>query len=56
MIGATQFTAATGATGAGVKIGVVDDGIDQTNPFFDPAGYSTRPASRRAGSSGRRRR
>src|SRR5262245_317769 len=39
IIGATQFTAATGATGAGVKVGVVDDGIDATNPFFNPAGY-----------------
>lgn len=39
IIGATQFTAATGATGAGIKVGVVDDGIDETNPFFNPAGY-----------------
>jgi len=39
IIGATQFTAATGATGAGIKVGVVDDGIDATNPFFNPAGY-----------------
>ena len=29
--------------GAGIKIGIVDDGIDQTHPFFDPAGY-TMPA------------
>ena len=26
--------------GDGIKIGVVDDGIDPTNPFFDPAGYT----------------
>jgi subtilisin family serine protease len=40
VIGATQLEAATGASGAGVKIGVVDDGIDQTNQFFNPSGYS----------------
>ena len=40
VIGATAFTATTGATGAGVKIGVVDDGIDQTNPSFDPSGFT----------------
>ncbi len=29
-----------GATGQGIKIGFIDDGIDQTHPFFDPAGYT----------------
>jgi subtilisin family serine protease len=29
--------------GQGVKIGVIDTGIDQTHPFFDPTGY-TMPA------------
>ncbi len=29
-----------GADGTGMKIAVVDDGIDQTNPFFNPAGFS----------------
>jgi subtilisin family serine protease len=29
--------------GAGVKIAIIDDGVDQTHPFFDPAGY-TMPA------------
>ncbi len=29
--------------GQGIKIGVVDEGVDQTHPFFDPAGY-TMPA------------
>src|SRR5207248_1599522 len=40
LIGADVLHAATGARGQGVKIGVVDDGVDQTNPFFNPAGYS----------------
>jgi minor extracellular serine protease Vpr len=45
VMGATAYWAATGARGTGVKIGVVDDGVDQTNPFFAatgmqyPAGY-----------------
>jgi minor extracellular serine protease Vpr len=43
MIGATAFTAATGDTGAGIKIAIVDDGIDQANPFLDPKGYSYPP-------------
>jgi subtilisin family serine protease len=29
--------------GNGIKIGVIDDGIDQTHPFFDPRGF-TMPA------------
>ena len=29
--------------GTGIKIGVIDDGVDQTHPFFDPSGY-TMPA------------
>ncbi|MDX6512295.1 MAG: minor extracellular serine protease Vpr [Gaiellaceae bacterium] len=40
VIGADVLRATTGASGAGVKIGVVDDGVDPTNPFFDPTGYS----------------
>ncbi|HEX2293440.1 MAG TPA: S8 family serine peptidase, partial [Gaiellaceae bacterium] len=40
IIGAPAFTAATGAAGNGVKIGVVDDGIDQMNPSFSPGGFS----------------
>jgi subtilisin family serine protease len=33
----------SGTTGEGIKIGIIDDGVDQTHPFFDPAGY-TMPA------------
>ena len=40
LIGATQLAAATGADGAGIKIGIVDDGIDQTNQFFNPSGFA----------------
>ncbi len=29
--------------GEGIKIGIIDEGIDQTHPFFDPRGY-TMPA------------
>jgi minor extracellular serine protease Vpr len=45
LIGAGTLAAATGARGDGVKIAIVDDGIDQTNSFFDsttfqyPAGF-----------------
>jgi minor extracellular serine protease Vpr len=40
IIGANAYSAATGANGEGIKIGVVDDGVDETNPFFNPAGLS----------------
>jgi minor extracellular serine protease Vpr len=40
VIGADVLRQATGADGAGIKIGVVDDGVDQTNPYFAPAGFS----------------
>ncbi len=40
LIGAKALAAAGGGSGEGIKVGIVDDGIDQTNPFFDPAGYS----------------
>ena len=30
-------------TGEGIKIGIIDDGVDQSHPFFDPSGY-TMPA------------
>jgi subtilisin family serine protease len=43
IIGATQLEAATGASGAGIKIGVVDDGVDETNKFFNPSGFAYPP-------------
>lgn len=29
--------------GEGLKIGIIDDGLDQTHPYFDPAGYAMPP-------------
>ena len=43
VIGADVLQRTTGADGTGIKIAIVDDGIDQTNPFFNPAGYSYPP-------------
>jgi subtilisin family serine protease len=43
IIGADTYWAATGDRGDGIKIGVVDDGIDQTNQFFNPAGFAYPP-------------
>ncbi len=40
VIGAEALAAAKGARGDGIKIGVVDDGVDPTNPFFNPSGYA----------------
>jgi minor extracellular serine protease Vpr len=40
VIGADVLHQATGARGAGIKIGIVDDGVDPTNPFFDPSSFS----------------
>ena len=41
VIGAPQVWGATLATaGNGIKIGVIDDGVDQSHPFFSPAGFS----------------
>ena len=40
VIGATELQKLTGAKGDGIKIGVVDDGVDSTNPFLNSAGYS----------------
>ena len=44
VIGAPQVWGSTLATaGNGIKIGVIDDGVDQTHPFFSPSGF-TMPA------------
>jgi subtilisin family serine protease len=41
LIGATTIWGPTLATaGAGMKIGIIDDGIDQTHPYFDPTGFT----------------
>jgi minor extracellular serine protease Vpr len=43
VIGADVLRRTSGADGAGIKIAVVDDGIDQSNPFFSPAGFAYPP-------------
>jgi minor extracellular serine protease Vpr len=46
IINATGAWAAAGGrdmAGAGVKIGIIDTGIDETHPFFNPAGFSFPP-------------
>jgi subtilisin family serine protease len=40
IIGADVLRRASGADGTGIKIAVVDDGVDQTNPFFAAAGFA----------------
>jgi minor extracellular serine protease Vpr len=40
VIGATELQTLTGVRGDGMKIGIVDDGVDATNPFLSPIGYS----------------
>jgi hypothetical protein len=41
LIGATQLWGPTLATaGQGMKIAIVDEGVDQAHPFFDPKGFS----------------
>jgi subtilisin family serine protease len=44
VIGAPQVWGPTLATaGEGIKIGIIDDGVDRTHPFFSPSGF-TMPA------------
>jgi subtilisin family serine protease len=44
LIGAPTLWGPTLATaGEGMKIGIIDDGIDQTHPFFSPAGFTYPP-------------
>ena len=40
VIDATQFEASSGDGGQGIKIGVVDTGVDPTNPFLSSNGFS----------------
>jgi subtilisin family serine protease len=41
LIGATALWGPNLATaGEGIKIGLIDDGIDEAHPYFNPAGYS----------------
>jgi minor extracellular serine protease Vpr len=49
VIGADELHALTGARGEGVKIGIVDDGVDNTNPFLAPDGLSYPPGFPKGG-------
>jgi len=40
VIGADALHALAGARGDGIKIAVVDDGVDNTNPFLNPSGFA----------------
>jgi subtilisin family serine protease len=41
--GAWNQTGGRSNAGAGIKIGNIDSGIDETHPFFDPTGFSYPP-------------
>jgi minor extracellular serine protease Vpr len=43
VIAADKIWTSTGARGQGMKIGVVDDGVDPTNPYLSPAGFTNPP-------------
>jgi minor extracellular serine protease Vpr len=49
VIGADELHQLTGARGEGIKIGVVDDGVDNTNPYLNPAGFSYPPGFPKGG-------
>ncbi|MCI0632506.1 MAG: S8 family serine peptidase [Actinobacteria bacterium] len=51
VLGAPAFAGVTGARGDGVKVAVVDDGVDHEHPFLNPAGFSYPPGFPK-GSSG----
>jgi subtilisin family serine protease len=40
LMGADTLIASGGGSGEGIKIAVVDDGVDPANRFFDPTGFS----------------
>src|SRR4051794_20235904 len=50
VIGADVLQRIASADGTGVKIAVVDDGIDQSNAFFDPHGFAYPAGFPRGGS------
>ncbi len=52
VVGAPQFSSATGARGEGVKVAVVDDGVDSEHPFLDPTGFSYPPGFPKGTSGG----
>src|SRR5919197_3794552 len=52
VIGADELHATTGALGDGVKIGIVDDGVDPTNPFLQPDGLAYPQGYPRGGKKG----
>jgi len=43
VIAASDLQAATGDKGQGMKIGVVDTGVDPSSPFLNPSGFSYPP-------------
>jgi minor extracellular serine protease Vpr len=49
LIGASALAAAGGGSGEGIKIAVVDDGVDPENRFFNPAGFSYPPGFPKGG-------
>jgi minor extracellular serine protease Vpr len=49
VIGADELHTLTGARGEGIKIGIVDDGVDNTNPFLAPDGLSYPPGFPKGG-------
>jgi minor extracellular serine protease Vpr len=49
LIGAGELAAAGGGSGEGMKIAVVDDGVDPANRFFDPEGFSYPPGFPKGG-------
>ncbi|HUQ22932.1 MAG TPA: S8 family serine peptidase [Gaiellaceae bacterium] len=49
LIGADALAAAGGGAGEGMKIAVVDDGVDPANRFFNPEGFSYPPGFPKGG-------
>ena len=47
-LGAWNAAGGRANAGAGIKIGDIDSGIEETHPFFDPTGFSYPPGSRSA--------